>query len=251
MPIEETRPLSNRSAAVVSATPVIAALTLGGPTATAQDAAGAVLAERLLNAIGGADAWAATPGLEIVEMAQASEEVAPRRVRFLRDLLQGRLRIEREDDESRTDVLVQAERNWRCRAGRLELEAPKSAEQLARRSWRSNVYVLYALMAKRDPALSYRAIGPLSFEVFDDGRRIARFDLDAGGGPLRWQRMRSQQPDEVFETWLYGPVRDFGGLRLPAWGTLLDGSLRFNYLRIGALDKPLPDSLWSPPAQGC
>lgn len=95
--------------------------------------------------------------------------------------------------------------------------------------WPKEIYVMYHRFAKRDPALKLSSTGERSFSVEDavSGAPLGTYTISPEGGPLVWS---SGDTDEDV-TYVYGPLADFDGIRLPAWGAQTNGSWRFNYTR--------------------
>ena len=104
---------------------------------------------------------------------------------------------------------------------------------------------MYHRLARRDETLELVSTGERSFSVKDaaTGAPLGDFKISLEGGPLVWSSGSGE--DDV--TYVYGPLADFEGIRLPAWGSQLDGSWRFNY--VGArLTNEAPDVSFDIPA---
>lgn len=70
------------------------------------------------------------------------------------------------------------------------------------------------------------------------------FEIDATGQPVRWG---APDGDDQLE-YIYGPVRRYGNINFPAWGTARDGFWRFQYTKVDVSREPLDIAL-TPPAQ--
>ena len=60
------------------------------------------------------------------------------------------------------------------------------------------------------------------------------FEIDDTGQPVRWG---ATSGDDQLE-YLYGPVKAFGNINFPAWGTAVDGFWRFDYKTVDVSREP-------------
>lgn len=207
---------------------LLAALALGCPAArsAAPDAAGAALAEELLAAMGGREAWA---GVRYMHVEAVHDDLAvrdPFTNRIWNDFTSFRVRFEARNAAFDSRRGVTGESGWRWRDGRSQ---PLTAEQVEgeRRWWEANIYRTLHRIAIRDPELSFRAAAPRRLEVFRaDGTRLNWFLLHPRGEPL------------LFGTWaseagtVFGPLSSNGTVKYPRWGGRPDGDFRYEIVRI-------------------
>jgi hypothetical protein len=198
------------------------------------------LAERLVEAIGGAALWGRARHLYIEERAFSARHPAGSRTIFHRDLAHPRLYVA-SGEPAAPSYVVGTGRGWRIDGAQA---TALTDEQLARyaASWPANIYVIYRRLAAGDDRLTLALESESGFSVSEDGREIGRFAVDARGHLVRWTAPNG-------EDWIYGPPRAFGPVSFPAWGTRTDGSYRFDYLRVEPSQEELPEEMFRPIAR--
>ena len=194
------------------------------------DAAGARL-EQLLQAMGGRAAWAAAGAVKVEATHYSTVFRLPHRNEIWNDFRTPRLRIVASSDEiDHALVLDGARGSRRNRADVRELTAEELTEQL--RWWESNVYRTLHRLARRDPGLSVRMIGPDRLGVFrTDGIRLNWIDLNQLNEPI------------LFGTWdsetgtIFGPLMTSpSGLKHPRWAASGDGTWRVELRELRIID---------------
>lgn len=198
------------------------------PAGRADDAiaAGTALAEELLAAMGGREAWA---GVRYVHVEAVHDDLAvrdPFTNRIWNDLTAFRARFEARNDRMDRRHAVDGDTGWRWREGEVH---PLTPEQVAgqRRWWESNVYRTLHRIAVRDPALSFRAPGPRRLEILRaDGTRLNWFILNQRGEPMVFGTGDSEAGS------VFGPLSSNGTIRYPRWGGRPDGDFRYEIVRL-------------------
>ena len=111
--------------------------------------------------------------------------------------------------------------------------------------WPGEIYVMYHRLAREDPALRLVAAGDRAFTVLDDatGAHLGLFEVAASGELVRWTRFFGTDRVE----YVYGPLKSFGAIRMPDWGTLTSGGFRFYYTDVRLRSEPEPPESFAPP----
>jgi zinc protease len=168
---------------------VLETLVLPRTDAPRTDAAGAALAARMLDALGGADAWRALERLSCTEVR--GEAAAVTTVRIEQDACGTELRWDAEQragsDTRQVSTEVDARGGRRSGAlGPGALDAAATAE--ARRNAQRSLWSLCARLARGDAELHAQAASDTRLELWSDRERVAVLELDASGQPLTLAR---------------------------------------------------------------
>lgn len=227
----------------------IAALLLFCACAGAAAPAGAdepsaeALAQKMLDAIGGRAAWSAlTNTINGSEQYRAGEPTTVYSVITI-DFERPRVRIETMAPDLYLVRVIDGDNHWRMtRAGEIEDGRPGTVAG-DRRWYAAHLYRTLHRIASRDAALSLNVDADGRLEIFEGGKRLLWFRLNARGEPY------------AFGTWdddtgsLTGPwnfVRD--GIHHPAWVSNTDGSWRAS-VRTLTINVPLRDAMFARPAE--
>lgn len=215
-------------------------------TATSEDhvarEAGVALAEKLLAAMGGREAWAGVTYVQVEARHDDLEIPRPFVNRIWNDFSKPRVRFWAGNDDftsSRSIGDGEGIRESGPQAGtRLTAEQYESD----RGWWEANVYRTFHRMAKRDATLSYRAAGPARLEVLrPDGRILNWFVLNQKGEPMLF----GAGSDARGTT--FGPLASAGGVKYPKWGARADGSWRYEILDFVAANEVPEDAFTASP----
>jgi len=194
------------------------------------DAADARLDE-LLQVMGGRAAWAAAQAVKVDATHYSTVFRLPHRNEIWNDFRTPRLRIVASSEEIDRALVVDGDQGTRRnRTDVRALTAAELTEQL--RWWESNVYRTLHRLARRDPDLSVRMIGPRRLGVFrKDGVRLNWIDLNQLSEPI------------LFGTWdsetgtIFGPLmRSPSGLKHPRWVASGDGTWRVELRELRVID---------------
>lgn len=201
----------------------------------------AAMADRLLAAVGGREAWAGVRNT--VNDSQQYRDAEPVEVRAVitMDFMQPRWRIDTTGPDLLLTRVVDGERDWRrLRDGRIApLSAATRADDL---QWHAgHVYRTLARLARRDPLLRLDVGADGRLEVHEGPRRIAWFRLTSAGEPYAFGGV-GDGPGSLSGPW--SVVEQ--GIRHPAWVAQADGRWRSSLNRL-QVNVPLPDSRFEPP----
>lgn len=197
-------------------------LFLSGPaTFAASDVAAEQLAERMLAALGGRDAWARATNTVNDSRQDWDGDPSELRVVITMDFERPRFRIETRGKGLHLVRVADGARHWRLsREGEI---GPVSDATLAidRRFWAGHVYRTLHRIAARDPALRLAIGAEGRLEVHEAGARIAWYALDRGGQPYRYGS-HDDETGAIFGPW----EREVAGIRHPAWVASDNGKWR-------------------------
>lgn len=103
---------------------------------------------------------------------------------------------------------------------------------------------MYHRFAVGDETLKLISTGERAFRIehAETGTPLGSFSVSAEGGVLVW----SSGDTDFDVTYVYGPLKSFGAIRLPEWGAQTNGGWRFNYLEATLHQGPMPESLMEP-----
>jgi hypothetical protein len=214
-----------------------------GPSAPAiADPAAQALADRMLAALGGRDAWARAKNTVNDSRQDWDGEPSVLQVVITMDFERPRLRIETRGEGLHLIRVLDGEKHWRLsREGTIE---PVSEQTLAvdRKFWAGHVYRTLHRLAKRDPAIEVAMGKEGRLEVHEAGKRIAWYALDRRGQPYQY----GAHDDDVGG--IFGPwEREAAGIRHPAWVTRDGGKWRAMLNRL-EVNVPLDDAVFARPA---
>jgi hypothetical protein len=221
-----------------------AAPTTAGGTAIAADAVEtpAELAERMLEAIGGREAWARLRNT--VNDSQQNRATEPTEVQAVitMDFERPRFRIETTGPGLHLIRVVDGERSWHLtRDGRIEPLPPDVLERELR-WYSSHLYRTIHRIAARDPDVLLRIGSEGRLEALSraTGERLAWFQLDASGEPYAFGGA-DDGPGSLCGPWEFEET----GIRHPLWVSSPDGTWRARILDL-QLDVPLPPEVFEP-----
>jgi hypothetical protein len=188
------------------------------------DSAAVAAAEKLLEAMGGRDAWSQR-SLVVKEVGYLRNGDVTQ-ITIWRDFEAKTLRLERT-----TPTLNYVEWNgpdggWSARNGVVS-EYSAVDHAVEQQGLKQEPYSIYHRIARRDPALrmELREEGRM-LAVFDrDERMLCWFNLDAQGRLFGWGNHYNGNLNQHF----YGPLVDFGNVNLPRFGAASTGVFRFEY----------------------
>ncbi len=211
--------------------------------AAADSPTAAQLAERMLTALGGRDAWARLTNLvNDSEQHRATEPTVVRAVITL-DLTRPRFRIETTAPDLHVIRVIDAERDWRLsRTGSIEA-VPADTRAGDVQWYAGHVYRTIHRIARRDPALRLETDASQRLLVYEGATRIAWYKLDARYEPYAF----GAHQDEVGSLagrWLMQSV----GIKHPAWTSSADGTWRAQLVSL-AVNVPLGDELFARPSR--
>lgn len=182
---------------------------------------GEARAARLLEAMGGREAWAKVGFVHVVAVHDDLNIAEPYTNQIWNDFSQPRVRFEAKNSTLDRRRGISGGAGWRTREGeRLEL-TPEQIEN-DRLWWESNVYRTLHRLAKGDTDLTARAVGRHRLEIYrSDGKRLNWFLLNPRGEPMLFGTWDSEEGTS------FGPLAEGDGVKYPRWGARPDGSWRY------------------------
>ena len=207
------------------------------------DTAAIALAKGLIERMGGARIWSRANWLYARERAFFANRDSAADVHFWR-------RTDAPAQWSRSSELDResawtAASGWLREGSRLTLYDRSRLQQRVG-WWPGEIYVMYVRFARDDPRLRLVSTGPLSLTVIDDadGANLGEYQFGQNGELVRWSRRFGTSAVE----YIYGPLKRFGAIRVPDWGSLTDGSFRFYYTDF-QLSETAPAVSFTPPSE--
>jgi hypothetical protein len=219
---------------------VFACLALDAVASTSTPEA-AALADRMLAALGGRDAWARVKNTVNDSRQDWDGDPSELRVVITMDFEKPRMRIETRGKGLHLIRVVDGDKHWRLsREGTIE---PVSAETLAidRKFWAGHVYRTVHRIAARDPALVLKVGKDNRLEVFEGGARIAWYALDRSSAVYQYGA-HDDETGGIFGPW----EQEAAGIRHPVWVTRDGGKWRAMLKKL-EVNVPLEDALFAKP----
>ena len=221
---------------------LISALLLGCAAPALADPAAESLADRMLAAVGGRDAWARARNTVNDSRQDWDGDPSVLQVVITMDFERPRLRIETRGEGLHLIRVLDGERHWgQARDGTI---GPVSAStiEVDRKFWAGHVYRTLHRIAARDPAIKLATGREGRLEVHEAGSRIAWYALDRRGQPYLY----GAHEDEVGA--IFGPwEREAAGIRHPVWVTRDGGKWRAMLSRL-EVNVPMDEALFARPA---
>ena len=196
--------------------------------------------ERLLDRLGGREVWQRTRTLYVEYEGWRTGPAEPVVERAWRDLQQPNQYIEFEGRTFETIFGMTQEGSWLTRGGETT-GFPADRHQSILDFWPYDFYTIIRNFAVADERIRLAYVPPNRVVVTsDEGEDWGWWEIDSSGAPLKWGA-----PDDDGEPleYIYGPVRSFGNVNFPAWGTSADATWRFNYVEIDVSTDEIPVSL--------
>jgi hypothetical protein len=201
------------------------------------------MAERMLEAIGGREAWAALRNtINGSQQNRAGEPTVVYAV-ITMDFEKPRFRIETTAKDLHLVRVINGDNSWRLRRSGAVEDVPPDLFDADQRWYAAHLYRTIHRMASRDPAISLRINAKQRLEVHADNARLLWFELDAKGEPYAF----GSWEDDVGS--LTGPwdfVQD--GIRHPRWVSSADGTWRAAVKSL-TINVPLREQMFARPIQ--
>ncbi len=205
-----------------------------------------VLAEKMIERLGGAEIWSQTRALYLeydgwrADTSQAVEE------RAWRDLQEPRQRVIFEGRRSDVIFSLTPETSWLEISDREPRLFNKDEHESNLSFWNFDFYTIIHNLARGDQRIRLEFEAPQIVRIKGpNGADWGWFQIDDPGQPVRWG---AKFGDDVLE-YIYGPVKAFGNVNFPAWGTAANGFWRFDYNKVDVSRSPIPIAI-TPPEKG-
>lgn len=215
---------------------------LGTAANGADESAANKAAEKMLEALGGRQAWAELRNTINGSVQNRVSEPTVVYAVITMDFQKARFRIETTARDIHVIRVINGDKNWRLRrSGNIE-DVPQELIESELRWYGAHLYRTIHRIASRDPAISLGLDDQGRLEVFAGGERILWFRLDAKGEPYAF----GPYDDEVGS--LSGPW-DFqkDGIRHPIWVSSSDGTWRAAVKTL-SVNVPLKDHMFARPS---
>ncbi len=196
-----------------------------------------VAVERMIERFGGADLWSRARTLYLEYDGWRSEPAEPVIERAWRDLREPYQRAEFEGRSFYTIFAMTPERSWLSRDGQVRVFEPDRHRAMV--GWHPyDFYTALRSLAVGDPSLRLQWDAPDRVVITTtDGVERGWWRIDQNGGLIQWGAISDD--GEPLE-YLYGPMRAFGNVNFPAWGSSQDGGWRWNYTIVDLSTDPIP-----------
>lgn len=227
---------------MLAVTGAVAALLADASAELKGDAEAIARVDSMIERLGGADIWASARTLTLVYHGWRTEPSEPVIETAIRDLIEPVQQMTFEGRSFVTTFAMTPKASWLVRTnGVRRFTEDEHALNVA--FFDFDFYTILRNLAAGDDRISVRAEGERIVRLTGpEGADWGWFEIDATGQPVRWGASYGDEPLE----YLYGPVKSFGNINFPAWGTASDGSWRFDY-DVVDVDREAPDLNLTPP----
>lgn len=207
------------------------------------EVAAEAMAEHMLQAIGGRQAWASVRNT--VNGSQQNRVGEPTVVYAVitMDFEAPRFRIETTARDLHLIRVIDGDNSWRLRRSGVIEDVPRELFNEDQNWYSAHLYRTIHRVAARDPEISLRINEQQRLEIHTDAGRLLWFELDAKGEPYAF----GSWEDEVGS--LTGPwdfIQD--GIHHPRWVSSTDGSWRAAVKSL-TINVPLSEQMFARPIQ--
>lgn len=191
------------------------------------DEAAIALADEMVTAMGGHEIWASAHWMYAEERSFSGRQKLGLDYKGWRDFRtpQGKYQVASPEISYKQSWTTKG--GWRVLDGEYqEFDAERLAAEV--NFWPREIYTMYHRFAAGDETLRLIHIEGRKFVVEDaqTAAPLGSFTVSLEGGPVIWS---SGDTDEDV-TYVYGPLKAFGPIKMPAWGGQTSGGWRFNYV---------------------
>lgn len=222
-------------------------LLLAPPAADAEGLTGDPVAieraRQMVERVGGRHVWSKLTSLKLTQrfhLYTRPESIV--HIEWI-DFQVPRIHVSIDSELTHRQRAYDARGGWYLRDGTLTrfTEAELANE---RNFWKRDMFRMFHLIAAEDPGLELRMSGEHRLEVFERGSNelLCWFRLNLSNEPVLWGAGTGEQSLDF----LFGPLGQFGNIRVPRWGGFVDGSWRFDMLDAQGSNLPPPVS-FDPP----
>lgn len=224
-----------------------AVLACGAPVPTEPiqgDAEAVSLAERMLDRLGGREAWARARSVKVSLQGYYAREAEPWSELYWMDLESPEGRFELSNESINRVVAWTREGGWETDAGERQ-PFPESRHAFEMEYWLRQPAVIFHRLARGGSATRVKmGTNEYRFDVFDakTDELLVQFALNLKGEPTKWG---APIGDREFEH-VFGPLESYDGIRFPRWGATIDGIWRYEHETFELSSTQIPVSLEPP-----
>ncbi len=187
------------------------------------------LAETLLAAMGGREAWSSVAFVHVEAVHDDLDIAEPFVNRIWNDFSEPRVRFSAENSHFKRARWIAKGAGARETNAGGPVPMTEAQHESDRAWWEANVYRTLHRIARRDPTLRFRTVGASRLEVLrPDATVLNWFVLNQKGEPMLFGT-----GGDTLGT-AFGPLTRSGDLRYPKWGARADGSWRYEIVRFEA-----------------
>jgi hypothetical protein len=215
-----------------------------GATPLQGDEAAVLLAERMLETLGGRDMWAQARSIKVELRGWYAREQEPWDEVYWMSLEVPRGRFELSGETTDRVVAWTPDGGWQTDSGELTT-MPDDEHSFELAYWRLQPAVVFHRLAVGGPATRVApGDNEYRFDVFEteSGELVAQFAVNRKGEPIKWGASIGEREFEH----VFGPLASFGDLRMPRWGATLAGIWRYEHSAVELSRKPVSVSLEKP-----
>lgn len=231
---------------IVAVVSFLSALIATPPAAHAEmqgDEEAIALANKMIIAMGGHQVWADAIWMHVKERSSAPSQSRILAHEAWRGLQVQQARYSSKNEDISYEQAWNLSEGWRVRNGEYQtFDKARHEEEIS--FWHREIYTMYHRFAVGDPALRLISTEENAFRIehAESGAPLGSFSVSAEGGVLVW----SSGDSDFDVTYVYGPLKSFGAIKLPEWGAQTNGGWRFNYLEASLHTSQMPADLMTP-----
>ena len=186
--------------------------------------------ERMIERFGGKEVWSRAVILYVEYDGWRTDPDEPMIERAWRNVREPLQRSEFEGQSFYTVSVISPEASWRSRNGEVSIRTPEQHAATIDR-YPFGFYNSLHTFAVADERVRLEWVASQERVIVKsaDGTERSWYEIDGTGALLRWGAGLS---DGRQFSYVYGPMRSFGNVNFPAWGTADDGWWRWNYVAV-------------------
>lgn len=189
----------------------------------------------MLDRLGGAEIWSEATTLYVEYAGWRSDPAQPIDERAWRSLSTPDQKVIFEGRLSDTAYQMNEDASWLLFSERPARRFNAEEHALNLEFWNYDFYTVIHNLARGDNRITLRMDGDRTVRLTGPGNADwGWFEIDDTGQPIRWGANYGEDKLE----YLYGPVRAFGNINFPAWGTASNGFWRFEYTAVDLSREP-------------
>ncbi|WDI32517.1 hypothetical protein PUV54_04825 [Hyphococcus flavus] len=207
------------------------------------DAEAVALADKMIDRLGGKEVWSGARSLYLEYSGWRADTSQPVDERAWRDVQQPIQHVIFESRSGDVSFNMTPETSWLEFSNRPARVFNEEEHANNLNFWNFDFYTIIHNLARGDDRLRLRFEEPQTIHIEGPGGADwGWFEIDQTGQPVRWG---APDGDDEFE-YIYGPVKAYGNINFPAWGTASNGFWRFDYHKVDVSRYPFNKELTPP-----
>jgi hypothetical protein len=205
------------------------------------DPEGVKKANRMIEKLGGHEIWGTAKHLYVEERVFPLTISGPLKAEFWRGYNRPDHLEKFQGPDTERAEFWDGKSGWTSSNGTVTITSEEDLVE-ERKGAQQEPYQIYHRLGKRDSTLVVKLVGKNRLDFYErNGRKLCWIIIDNDCAPVSWGNIYRNRLNQH----VYGPLKKFGDIYMPAWGASIDGNFRFEYVQV----KPLKEEFTPPPAK--